>query len=123
MAFKLSHLHMKTPDPDKTSQWYVDNLGATIIEKIGPADSPIGFRMDLHGLTLNVTKFVPGQVLEQHYGMEHFAVDTDEINQVMATMKESGARLLEERKTADGRKICFYEGPDGVRMEVIEAAP
>ena len=122
MAFKMNHLHLKTPDPEKTSQWYIDNLGATIVDKVGPADNPIGYRMDLHGLPLNVTKYVPGQVLEQHYGMEHVAIDTDEMAAVVEKLKGSGARILEERTLADGRKVCFFEGPEGVRLEIIELA-
>mgnify|MGYP000389123691 CR=1 FL=1 len=35
MAFKLNHLHLKSPDPEKTAQWYVDNLGATIVSEVG----------------------------------------------------------------------------------------
>ena len=27
MALKLNHVHLKTTDPKRTAQWYVDNLG------------------------------------------------------------------------------------------------
>jgi catechol 2,3-dioxygenase-like lactoylglutathione lyase family enzyme len=52
MAFKLNHLHLKTKDPQKTAQFYVDNLGATIVSEIGTR----GYRLDLHGLTLRSTR-------------------------------------------------------------------
>ena len=51
MAFKLNHLHLKTKDPQKTAKFYVDNLGATIVAEIGTR----GYRLDLHGLTINLT--------------------------------------------------------------------
>ena len=35
MALKLNHLHLKTPDPEKTAQFYIDTLGATKIADIG----------------------------------------------------------------------------------------
>ena len=35
MAFKLNHVHLKTPDPQKTAQFYVDTLGAKIIGASG----------------------------------------------------------------------------------------
>ena len=35
MAFKLNHVHLKTPDPQKTAQFYVDTLGAKIIGEAG----------------------------------------------------------------------------------------
>jgi catechol 2,3-dioxygenase-like lactoylglutathione lyase family enzyme len=29
MAFALNHVHLKTPDPERTARFYVDNVGAT----------------------------------------------------------------------------------------------
>ena len=75
MAFRLNHIHVKTPDPEKTAQFPVDNLGAKIVGQVGPN----GLRMDLHGLSINVTKDIEGQTREQVYGMEHIAIDTDDL--------------------------------------------
>jgi catechol 2,3-dioxygenase-like lactoylglutathione lyase family enzyme len=119
-AFKINHLHFKTPDPQKTAQWYVDNLGAKIVSEISPGGTPIGFRVDLHGVPLNVTGFVPGQELDQFYGLEHVAIDTDDLPGTVEQLKGSGNRILEERNLPDGRKVCFFEGPEGVRLEVLE---
>ena len=58
MAFKLSHVHLKAPDPQKTAQFYVNTLGANI---------------------------------------------------------------LEETTVGNGRKFCFFEGPDGVHLEFLES--
>lgn len=120
MAFKINHLHLKTPDPRKTAQWYVDMLGARVVSEAGAAGGTTGFRLDLHGIPLNVTGFVEGQKLEQHYGLEHVAIDTDDLPGVVARLKASGARILEERELRDGRRVCFFEGPEGVRLEVLE---
>lgn len=119
MAFKINHLHMKTPNPQKTAQWYVDNLGAKIVEEIRGSET-VGFRLDLHGVRLNVTGFIEGQKLGQHYGMEHLAIDTDDLHGTVEKLRASGARILEERQLRDGRKVCFFEGPEGVRLEVME---
>ena len=52
MAFKLNHLHLKSPDPKKTADFYIENLGATLVSEVGGGR---GYRLDLHGLPLNVT--------------------------------------------------------------------
>jgi len=120
MAFKVNHLHLKTPDPRKTAKWYVEFLGAKIVsERETPSGQPF-LRLDLHGLALNVSGFVEGQRLEQHYGMEHLAIDTDDFAAEVAKIKAGGAKILEERKGAEGRNICFFEGPEGVRLEFLE---
>jgi len=78
MTLKLNHLHIKTKDPEKTAKFYVDTLGAKIVSQ-----SPNGgYRVDLHGLSLNVSKFLANQTREQKYGMEHIAIDTDELDYV-----------------------------------------
>jgi catechol 2,3-dioxygenase-like lactoylglutathione lyase family enzyme len=120
MAFKINHLHLKTPDPEKTAQWYVENLGATIVSEATAAGGAASYRLNLHGVPLNVTGFVDGQKLEQHYGLEHIALDTDDLPGTVEQLKEGGARILEERSLRDGRKVCFFEGPEGVRLEVLE---
>ncbi|MGQ4810218.1 hypothetical protein NKDENANG_03667 [Candidatus Entotheonellaceae bacterium PAL068K] len=116
MAFQLNHVHLKTQDPRKTAQFYVDTLGATIDAELGSN----GYRLDLHGLKLNVTKFIDGQSREQLYGMEHIAIDTDEFDSLVGKLRASGTRILEQTTISGGRRVCFFEGPDGVQLEFIE---
>tara|TARA_B100000315_G_scaffold62393_3_gene56646 strand:+ start:191 stop:550 length:360 start_codon:yes stop_codon:yes gene_type:complete len=116
MAFKINHLHLKTPDPQKTAQWYVDNLDAKIVSD----SAPDSYRLDLHGLPLNVTRFIDGQTHQQQYGIEHIAVDTDDMDGVLEKLKAAGSPIVEEWKGAVGRRVYFIGGPEGVLLEVIE---
>ncbi len=120
MAFKINHLHLKTPDPHRTAKWYVDFLGAKVIsERQSPSGQPV-LRLDLHGIPLNVTGYIEGQRLEQHFGLEHVAIDSDDFAAEVAKIKSSGVKILEERILPDGRNVCFFEGPEGVRLEFME---
>ena len=116
MTLKLNHLHLKTRDPEKTVKFYVDNLGAKIVNQ-----SPRGgYRLNLHGLELNVTKFLDDQTREQKYGMEHLAIDTDELDALVEKLRQQGIHILEQTVVSGGRRVCFFEGPDGVQLEFIE---
>jgi len=115
MAIAVHHVHLKTRDPKQTMQFYVDNLGATLIAEAGR-----GYRVNLHGLTLNITPLIDTQKREQHYGMEHIAVDTDDYTATLARLRAGGVRVLEELAPTNGRRVCFLEAPDGVQIEVIE---
>ena len=42
MAFKLNHVHLKSPDPKETADFYVNNLGATVVAETANG----GFRLD-----------------------------------------------------------------------------
>src|SRR5262245_47710041 len=116
MGFGVHHLHVKTRDPKQTMQFYVDHLGATLIGEAGR-----GYRVNLHGLQLNITPLIDTQTREQQYGLEHVAVDTDDYTAALARFKASGVRVLEELPAApNGRRVCFLEAPDGVQIEMIE---
>ena len=116
MTIRVNHVHVKTRDPKKTTQYYVDNLGAKLIADLGPR----GTRLDLHGLQLNVTPIVDTQTREQHYGLEHIAIDTDDYPGTMARFQANGVRVLEELPPTNGRRVGFLEAPDGAQIEVIE---
>lgn len=117
MAYGIQHVHLKTPDPKATMQFYVDNFGATLKAEIPGR----GFRLDLHGLQLNITTLIATQNHEQHYGIEHIAVDTDDYSGTLERMRKNGVRILEEQRAPNnGRRVCFIEAPDGAQMELIE---
>ena len=118
MAYKVNHFHFKSPDARKTAQWYVDYFGAKVVSESEDPIGQVAFRLDLHGVPMYVTGFVEG--LEQHYGLEHIAVDTDNYAAEVERVKASGARILEERIMPDERKLCFFEGPEGMRLEFLE---
>ena len=116
MALSLNHVHLKSPDPQKTAQFYIDTMGATKIADVGET----GVRLDLYGLTLNVTQHIASQTREQKYGMEHIAIDTDDITGMIDMLKSNGATILEEAVVSGDRRVVFFEGPDGVQLEFIE---
>ena len=115
MGFKLNHIHLKSPDPEKTARFYADYLGAKII-----GQRRTGFRLDLHGLPVNVSRFQEARTHQQVYGIEHIALDTDDFSTMVAKLKDNGVRILEETTTGGGRRACFFEGPEGVCLEVVE---
>lgn len=116
MPFSVQHVHLKTRDPKQTVQFYVENFGATLKGEIPGR----GFQVDLHGLQLNITTLIAAQNHEQHYGIEHLAVVTDDYAGTLAQLRSNGVRILEELPPNNGRHVCFVECPDGAQMEIIE---
>ena len=118
MAFKLNHIHLKTPDPNATVKWYVDNLSAKVVSH-NPAK---GYKIDLHGLPVNISGFDDGFKHKQVYGFEHIAIDTDDLPGTVARLKANGVKILGEITGSGGHKICTLEGPQGVILEVCGSA-
>jgi catechol-2,3-dioxygenase len=116
MSFKVQHVHLKTTDPKQTAQFYIDNFGARLKDEIPGR----GLQLDLHGLQLNVTTKIAAQNHEQHYGIEHIALETTDYTGTLATLRRNGVSILEELQSTNGRRVCFLQCPDGAQMEVIE---
>lgn len=116
MTLKMNHVHLKTRDPKKTAEFYVQTLGAKIVNESANGS----YRLDLHGLSLNVSDFLTNQKREQKYGIEHIAIDTDELDLLIEKLKARGINILEQTIVSGGRRVCFFEGPDGVQLEFIE---
>ena len=79
-----------------------------------------GFRVDLHGLQLNITGLIAVQNHEQHYGIEHMAVVTDDFPATLTKLRQNGVAVLEELAGSSGTRVAFVAAPDGAQMEIIE---
>ena len=116
MALQLGHVHIKTrDDPQKVAKFYIDNFGAIVKREIPGR----GCQLDLQGVQLNVTTIIADQNHEQHAGIEHIAIETDDYPGTLATIKKNGAQILEERFN-NGHHVCWVAEPDGAQMELIE---
>ena len=116
MALAVQHVHHKSRDPKATAQYYIDNFGATIKGQMAGT----GLQIDLHGLQINITEIIATQNHEQHLGLEHLAVTTDDYPGTMERLRGNGVNVLEELTGSSGTRVAFVESTDGAQMEIIE---
>ena len=56
-----------------------------------------------------------------HFGLEHFAIETENIDADIARLQELGAQLQEGPVQApNGFRFAFLSAPDEVRIELLE---
>ena len=116
MGIAFQHVHIKTTDVEKTVQYYIDNFGATRKAPMGDR----GWQIDLHGTQINITVIMTDQNHEQHLGIEHMAVTTDDYPGTMAKLRANGVEILEELIGGSGARVAFVAATDGSQMEIIE---
>ncbi|MSQ22484.1 MAG: VOC family protein [Dehalococcoidia bacterium] len=124
----LNHIHLRGTNPRKTAAWYVNMLGATIVRE---TETPAGvsLTLDIAGTRLNVASQPPGQHLpkgsaEVHLGLEHFGLQTDDLEGLLALLQPKGLEILEPlRALPTGMKIVFVRAPDDVRIELMQMPP
>jgi lactoylglutathione lyase len=121
---KFDHVHLISADPEKTADFYVKVFGAKkspLTDMPGPGGRKT-LDMDLGGVKVKVMSprvkaIVPGPAA----AMEHISVATDDIDAVVAAIKANGGKIVQELAvTADGGKFCFFIGPQGVLVELIQ---
>jgi len=126
VAHTFGHIHIKARDPRKTAQWYVDMFGA---RPLGERDvrGALFVPIQMNGVTINISNPRPGEAMGEgdaqlHYGLEHIAINTDDLDADLARFREQGLQIFETAESATG-KIAFVEGPDSVRIELMQALP
>jgi len=125
--FHLNHIHLRSPDPHKSAQWYVDHLGAQILSEGKGLGNSVAIRMDLGGATVNMSGSPTGDLLpegssEYHWGLEHFGLDTDDINGALEQLTSKGVQVLLPitEMPSGGTLIAYIKGPDEVMIELVQ---
>ena len=128
MVYRFHHLHLKSPDPGKTAQWWVRAFNFKIVgDDVRPTgDRFIRCTSEDGGTAINITGPRKGETpgpgdASIHYGLEHFGLASADVDADVKRLVGMGAKLLEgPTVTPAGLKIAFLAGPDDVRFELIE---
>jgi catechol 2,3-dioxygenase-like lactoylglutathione lyase family enzyme len=131
MPFRINHIHLKSPDPKKTADWYVTAFNFKIIADDVRVfgDRFIRCQSEDGGMAVNISGARTGETLgpgdaNPHIGLEHFGLDTDDIEAEIKRLVGLGATHMEGPiKMANGGQIAFIKAPDDVRLELIQAPP
>ena len=126
MALKFDHIHLKAKDPDTTAAWFVEAFGFKISERIVRPAGDIFIRCtSTDGTVIVISGQKNGETLPQGssrntFGLEHFAIATDDFDGDLARLQKLGAKqLAPETKLPSGIRFTFIEAPDDVRIELM----
>ena len=124
-TYEYDHIHLRSPDPPKTAQWYHRMFGAKIVDTPQPS-GPNRVDLDLNGLMVFIAGALPpGDEMQgprdSHYGLDHFGLRIENLEAAVAELKSKGAEFtMKPRTLPTGLKIAFVRGPEDVRIELVE---
>ena len=128
MPFRINHIHIKSPDPRKAAEWWVEAFGFKILsDETRPfGDRFVRCQAD-GGMLLSISNARTGETLAPagsdgaRWGLEHFAIESDDIEADIARLQKLGAKLQEgPLKAPNGVRFAFLGVPDDVRIELVE---
>jgi catechol 2,3-dioxygenase-like lactoylglutathione lyase family enzyme len=137
---RFGHLHLFSADPIAAGQWYMKYFGARgrvspsreprIYRdvQIGPSASLVSDNVNIIIYPVEYTKKVyadqwKGKTeLESTKGkaVDHIGFSFDNLDDALAKMRKDGVKVTMEPRTAGKLKVAFIEGPDKIRIELIE---
>jgi len=123
----FEHIHLRSPDPEATAQFYQRMFGAEIIRSIVAGAPRIDIK--LGGMDIFVAPVAPGSDVAPpprtpYQGLDHFGLRVPDLDAAVATLREKGAEFtMEPTNLRPGLRIAFVRGPQGVSIEMLQRDP
>jgi len=122
--FHWEHVHLRSPDPDGTAQWYHDKLGADVI-RTKNADGSTRIDLNLAGQKIFIAQADPAKAgaapSSPYMGLDHFGLTTGDIHAATAELKAKGVTFtMEPTQIRPGTTIAFITAPQNVSIELLQ---
>jgi lactoylglutathione lyase len=122
--FTYDHIHLRSPDPEATAQYYQQMFGAEVIRTMQQGQPRIDLK--LGGADIFIAPVAAGSDVGlppkmPYQGLDHFGLAVTGVDAIAAELKAKGAEFTMEPTTVrPGVRICFIRGPQGVSIELLD---
>src|SRR3954454_23787383 len=100
--FTWEHVHLRSPDPEATAQWYHDKLGADVI-RTKNADGSTRIDLNLSGQKVFIPKAHPAKARTApampYMGLDHFGMTVEDIEGAVKELKGKGVAFTMDPTT------------------------
>jgi lactoylglutathione lyase len=126
-TYTWDHIHLRTPDPEATAQWFERMLGAQVLRSAAHGTPRIDLKLGGANIFLAAVKAGDGvnaPPVTPYQGLDHFGLLVSGIDAVAAELKAKGVEFTKEpHSPRPGIKICFLRGPQGISIELLDRDP
>jgi catechol 2,3-dioxygenase-like lactoylglutathione lyase family enzyme len=118
------HVHIRSPNPEATAQWFERMLGAEVIRSVQQSAPRIDLK--LGGANIFIAQVSSGDGVNAppttpYQGLDHFGLTCSGIDAIAAELKAKGVKFTKEPTTVrPGVRICFIRGPEGISIELLD---
>jgi len=122
--YKWDHIHLRSPNPEATAEWFERILGAQVIRTMQQGQPRIDLKLggaDIFIMPVGANDKVNPPPQTPYQGLDHFGLHVKDIDAVAAALKAKGAEFTLDPKTVrPGIRVCFLRGPQGISIELLE---
>jgi lactoylglutathione lyase len=122
--FTYDHLHLRSPDPEATAQWYERHLGAEVIRTTQQGKPRVDLK--LGGAKVFIAPVAAGDGVNPppvtpYQGLDHFGLAVTGIDAIVAGLEAEGVEITRGPLTIrPGTRIAFLRAPEGVSIELLD---
>jgi len=119
-SYVFDHIHLVSPDPAKTADFYAKMFGAKkSVKDLGGGRQAVS--VDLAGTTILIR-----QAMDADKGkpsLDHYGIRTDNLEAAIKELKAAGVEFtMDMRAVRPDFKISFLRTPDGVSIELTQGS-
>jgi catechol 2,3-dioxygenase-like lactoylglutathione lyase family enzyme len=122
--YTWDHVHLRSPDPEATAQWFEKMLGAEVIRSMQQGQPRIDLKVGGANVFIAPVKAGDGvnaSPATPYQGLDHFGLTVTGIDAIAAELKAKGVEFTREPTTVrPGVRVCFIRGPQGVSIELLD---
>ncbi len=120
---EVDHVGVVVSDAAKSASFYAEALGYEVVEKLEDARlRAIYLKKGEH--VVELLEYLGPEKQQRRAGViDHLAYRVADLDKAVAELREKGITLLLDspRLVFGGRKrVVFFEGPDGERLELVQ---
>ncbi len=112
------HVHLAAPDPNAMIQWFADSLGGEPFKFMGMMPA-----LKYGDITLLASKATGELAPTMGRAIDHIGFGVTDMDELANRLKEKGTKFTTEPRSLGAAKVAFIEGPNGIRIELIQPAP
>jgi catechol 2,3-dioxygenase-like lactoylglutathione lyase family enzyme len=124
LDYEFHHIHVFCSDLSATERWFVEGVGAELVERRDSRGVP-GVVLRLGGAQVLLRPVREGENLAEagarRFGADHFGLRVADVDATVAELKRRGVFIeVEPWDFSPGSRIAFIKGPDEVRIELVQ---
>jgi catechol 2,3-dioxygenase-like lactoylglutathione lyase family enzyme len=121
--FTHDHVHLRSPDPEATAQFYERMFGAEVLRSVQQGKPRVD--LNLGGLNVFIAQAMGDKIgaapTSPYLGLDHIGLTVAGIDAAVAELKAKGAEFTMEPTTIRPNvRIAFLRGPQGVSIELVD---
>ena len=124
LDYRFDHIHVFCSDVEATERWFVEGLGAELVER-RHGRGALTTELRLGGAQVLIRGAREGEQLApagvRHFGADHFGLHVADVDATVAELRRRGGKIdVEPWDFGPTLRIAFVKGPDDVRIELVQ---